>query len=171
MIKSHKALLGTHTAPSDTILEDLVRNLSLENEYVLSHTNPYSFCSYKMLICSVTFKFGYSWFSLTWWDSHVGVKNNGIMSLKFFIIIESNSQKAFSAIVLYTNMAAVTSHENQESLNFLEASCDKLNCTLYFCLIIVLVCLLFSPSFLDCFYCVIRSKFEIILRPSLLRLY
>ena len=82
------------------------------------------------------------------------MQNNGIMSLKFFIIIESNSQKAFSAIVLYTNMAAVTSHENQESLNFLEASCDKLNCTLYLCLIIVLVCLLFSPSFLDCFYCV-----------------
>ena len=36
------------------------------------------------------------------------------MSLKFCIIIESNSQKSFFAIVLYTNMAAVTSGTNQE---------------------------------------------------------
>ena len=36
------------------------------------------------------------------------------MSLKFCIIIESNSQKTISAIVLYTNMAAVTSGANQE---------------------------------------------------------
>ena len=36
------------------------------------------------------------------------------MSLKFCIIIESNSQKTFFAIVLYTNMAAVTSRENRE---------------------------------------------------------
>ena len=56
----------------------------------------------------------YSWFSLTWWDGHVGVQNNDKMSLKFCIIIESNSQKTFSAIVLYTNMAAVTSGANQE---------------------------------------------------------
>ena len=55
-----------------------------------------------------------SWFSLTWWDGHVGVQNNGKMSLKFSIMIESNSQKNFCAIVLYTNMAAVTSRENQE---------------------------------------------------------
>ena len=38
------------------------------------------------------------------------------MSFKFCIIIESNSQKTFSAIVLYTNMAAVTSGANQEFL-------------------------------------------------------
>ena len=25
----------------------------------------------------------YSWFSLTWWDGHVGVENNGKMLLKF----------------------------------------------------------------------------------------
>ena len=36
------------------------------------------------------------------------------MSLKFCIIIESSSQKTISAIVLYTNMAAVTSGANQE---------------------------------------------------------
>ena len=36
------------------------------------------------------------------------------MLLKFFIIIESNSQKTISAIVLYTNMAAVMSGANQE---------------------------------------------------------
>ena len=36
------------------------------------------------------------------------------MSLKFCIIIESNSQKTFFAIVLYTNMAALTSRENRE---------------------------------------------------------
>ena len=36
------------------------------------------------------------------------------MSLKFCIIIESNSQKNFFAVVLYTNMAAVTSRENRE---------------------------------------------------------
>ena len=55
----------------------------------------------------------YSWFSLTWWDGHV--QNNGKMSLKFCIIIEQNSQKNFFVIVLYTNMAAVTSCENRES--------------------------------------------------------
>ena len=37
----------------------------------------------------------YSWFSLTWWDGHVGAQNNGKMSLKFCIIIKSNSQKYF----------------------------------------------------------------------------
>ena len=36
------------------------------------------------------------------------------MSLKVCIIIKSNSQKPLSAIVLYTNMAAVTSRENRE---------------------------------------------------------
>ena len=46
--------------------------------------------------------------------SHVGVQNNGKMSLKFCIIIESNSQKTFFAIVLCTNMAAVASRENRE---------------------------------------------------------
>ena len=45
-----------------------------------------------------------SWFSLKWWDSHIGVQNNGKMLLKFCIIIES---KSFFTIVLYTNMAAV----------------------------------------------------------------
>ena len=48
-----------------------------------------------------------------WSDGHVdaGVQNNGKMSLKFFIIIESKSKKI---IVLYTNMAAVTARENHE---------------------------------------------------------
>ena len=55
-----------------------------------------------------------SWFSLTRCDGHVGVQNNGKMSLKFCIIIESNFQKTFFAIVLFTNMAAVTSRENRE---------------------------------------------------------
>ena len=41
-------------------------------------------------------------------------KNLGKMSLTFCMIIESNSQKTFITIVLYTNMAAVTSSENRE---------------------------------------------------------
>ena len=36
------------------------------------------------------------------------------MMLKFCIIIESNSQKTFFSIVLYNNMAAVTSRENRQ---------------------------------------------------------
>ena len=36
------------------------------------------------------------------------------MSLKFCIRIESNSQRTFFPIILYTNMAVVTSCENQE---------------------------------------------------------
>ena len=36
------------------------------------------------------------------------------MSLKFCIIVESNSQKNFFSTVLFTNMAAVTSLENRE---------------------------------------------------------
>ena len=36
------------------------------------------------------------------------------MSPKFCIIIESNSQKTFFVIVLYSNMAAVTSREKRE---------------------------------------------------------
>ena len=55
-----------------------------------------------------------SWFSITGRDGHVGAQSNGKMSLKFSIIIESNYQKTFFAIVLYTNMVAVTSRENRE---------------------------------------------------------
>ena len=36
------------------------------------------------------------------------------MSLKFCIIVESKSQKTCIAIVLYTNLAAVTSPKNRE---------------------------------------------------------
>ena len=36
-----------------------------------------------------------SWFSLTWWDDHVGLQNYGKMSLKFCIMIESNSHENF----------------------------------------------------------------------------
>ena len=43
-------------------------------------------------------------------------KNNSKMSRKFCIIIESNSQRTFFAIVLYNNMATVTSREKQEEL-------------------------------------------------------
>ena len=50
----------------------------------------------------------------TWWDGHVGVQNNRKWPHKFCIIIESNSQKTFYCIVLYTNMAAVTSDENHQ---------------------------------------------------------
>ena len=60
----------------------------------------------------------YSWFSLTLWDGLVGVQNSGNMSRKFCTIIESNSQGLFFAIVLYTNMATVTSRENRESILF-----------------------------------------------------
>ena len=45
------------------------------------------------------------------------------MSLKFCLIIESNSQKTFSTIVLYTNMGAVMSRENQELLSSLSSCC------------------------------------------------
>ena len=51
------------------------------------------------------------------------------MSLKFCIIIESNSQKTFLAIVLYTNMAAVSSRENRELMTYCTAvafRCDGL---------------------------------------------
>ena len=47
------------------------------------------------------------------------------MLLKFCIIIESNSQKTISAIVLYTNMAAVTSGANQE-LEVVWFSCERI---------------------------------------------
>ena len=40
------------------------------------------------------------------------------MSRKFCTTIESNSPKTFFTIVLYTNMAAVTSRENRESILF-----------------------------------------------------
>ena len=50
---------------------------------------------------------------------HVGVQNNGKMSFTFCIIIESNSQKTFVAIVLYTNMAAVPSREKPRIPNVL----------------------------------------------------
>ena len=40
---------------------------------------------------------------------HVGVQNNRKWFHKFCIIIESNSQNTFYCIVLYINMAAVTS--------------------------------------------------------------
>ena len=37
-----------------------------------------------------------SWFSIRWWDGHVGVQNNNCkMSLKFCIMIESKSQDFF----------------------------------------------------------------------------
>ena len=42
------------------------------------------------------------------------MQKNGNMSLKYCIIIELQSAKAFFSIVLYTNMAAVTSRENRE---------------------------------------------------------
>ena len=41
-------------------------------------------------------------------NSEMAYLINGKMSLTFCIIIESNFQKTFSVIVLYTNMAAVT---------------------------------------------------------------
>ena len=54
-----------------------------------------------------------------WWDDRVGVQNSGKMSPKFCMIIESNSQKTFFAIVLYTNEAAIRSRKNQEFSMFL----------------------------------------------------
>jgi len=51
--------------------------------------------------------------SLVWWDSHVGVQNNGKRLLKFCNIIESNSPKTFF-FVLYINMVAMRSCENWE---------------------------------------------------------
>ena len=71
----------------------------------------------------------YSWFSLTWCDGHVGLQNNGKMSLKFCIIIESNSQRTFFAIVLHTNMAAVTSRENWELAGKMKKWWNDAECT------------------------------------------
>ena len=56
-------------------------------------------------------------FCLGFHSRDVGVQNNGKISLKICIIIESNSQRTFFVIVLYTNMAAVTSSEKRELLN------------------------------------------------------
>ena len=53
-------------------------------------------------------------FSITWKFGHVGAQNNSNLRLMFCIIIESNSQKMFFSIVLFTNMAAVTSGENHQ---------------------------------------------------------
>ena len=39
-----------------------------------------------------------SWVALTWWGEHVGVENNNKLSLKFCILIESNSQDSFSLL-------------------------------------------------------------------------
>ena len=36
----------------------------------------------------------------------------GLLSLSFYAIIESNTQKTFVSVVLCTNVAAVTSDEN-----------------------------------------------------------
>ena len=78
-----------------------------------------------MPICSASFKFSYILlFSLTWWDFHIGVKSNGIMSLKFCKILEYNSQKLFCT--------PTWPPWRQMKTKFLEPSCDKLNCTLYF---------------------------------------
>ena len=46
------------------------------------------------------------------------MQNNGKIFPKFCTIIESNSQKTCFAIVLYINMAAVTSLEKRESTPF-----------------------------------------------------
>ena len=59
-------------------------------------------------------RFFYSWFSFRWWDGHVGAQNDGKMSLNFYMIIELNSQKTSFAVLLLTNMAAVTSRGNRE---------------------------------------------------------
>ena len=53
----------------------------------------------------------YRWFWISWRDGHVCVQNNSKLWLMFCIIIESISRKTFFSIVLYTNMAAVTSGE------------------------------------------------------------
>ena len=41
-------------------------------------------------------------------------QTQNIPQVKFCIITELHSQKTFSAIALYTNMAAVTLHENRD---------------------------------------------------------
>ena len=55
-----------------------------------------------------------SWFASMWWDSHVGVQNNRKRPPKFYITIESNSQIKFYRVVLYTNMAGMTSDANHQ---------------------------------------------------------
>ena len=71
-------------------------------------SNPFETFRWSHLIFSSV----YRWFSITWRDGHVGAQNNSKLWLMFFIIRDSNSQKTFFSIVLYTNMAAVTSGEN-----------------------------------------------------------
>ena len=46
----------------------------------------------------VSLRTRYRWFSVTWWDGHVGAQNNSKLWLVFCIIIESNSQKTFSLL-------------------------------------------------------------------------
>ena len=98
-------------------LKDMFKNNNLRNFSMAS--SAYINCGKSSLKKGkenfVLQKFHFLKFSKSmWWDGHVGVQNNGKMSLKFCIIIESNSQETFFAIVLYTNMAAVTSRVNRE---------------------------------------------------------
>ena len=45
----------------------------------------------------------HSWFSLTWWDGHIGAQNNGQTSLKFgIIIIESKVPKKLFSLLFCT---------------------------------------------------------------------
>ena len=55
---------------------------------IIIHFNYYHYYFYNF----------YSWFSLAWWDGHIGVQNNGKISFKFCLIIESNSQRTFSLL-------------------------------------------------------------------------
>ena len=90
--------------------------------------NPYQLTWFQNFVLQIIT--AYSWVALTWWGGHVGVQNNGKMSLKFCIIIESNSQKTSVTIVLYTNMAAVTSGTNQELSIFNKTVLCSTKCSL-----------------------------------------
>ena len=81
-------------------------NPMISNYYFEYVPTPLSLRGVRMYIDQRFKVYSYSWFSFRWCDGHVGVQNNGKMSLMFCVIIESNSQKTSFPIVLYTNMAA-----------------------------------------------------------------
>ena len=75
-----------------------------------NHIFPCIVMYYRVYPCNTMYCL--SW----WWGELADVQNNNRVSLRFCIIIESNSQMTFFAIVLYTNMAAVLSGANEKYL-------------------------------------------------------
>ena len=69
----------------------------------------------------------YSWFSLTWWDGHVGEQNNGKMSLKFCWQQNQIPKRLFSLLFCTTNMSGVRSRKKQRIGLVLDLSIVRIN--------------------------------------------